>query len=100
MVTIAWAMWSWLRTMKVAMAMISNGATVATSLPVGVSPMVLATKLAMAPAIAPATTKMITAAMTLGRYASTWFMNAVTAGIFSAPIAAESTNRKISQKPT
>ena len=66
-VTIAGAIWSWLRIMNVAIAMISSGTIVATSLPVGVSPIVLATSPATAPAIAPATTKMITAAMMLGR---------------------------------
>jgi hypothetical protein len=37
-------------------------------LPVGVSPMTLVTSAATAAAMAPARTKMITAAMTLGRY--------------------------------
>ena len=40
MVTIAGAIWSWLRIMNTAIAMIRTGATEATSLPVGVSPMV------------------------------------------------------------
>ena len=67
MVTISGAIWSWLRIMNTAIAMISTGTTEATSLPVGVSPIVLATSPATAPATTPASTKISTAAMTLGR---------------------------------
>src|SRR3712207_8315633 len=80
--------------------MTSDGTTVATILPVGVSPMSLATAPATAPASSAAITKIAMAAMTLGRYASTWFMNVVTAGIFSAPTAANRKKTKTSQNTT
>ena len=66
-VTIAGAICSWLRIMNMAIAMISSGTTVATSLPVGVSPIVLATSARDRAGDAPAITKMSTAAMTFGR---------------------------------
>ena len=67
--------------MKIAIPMTSAGTTEATILPVGVSPIVFATSPATAAATTPAATKISTATMTFGRYASTWFMKAVTAGI-------------------
>ena len=66
-VTISGAIWSWLRIMKTAIAITSTGTTEPTTLPVGVSPIVRATNPAIAAAIAPATTKMSTAAITFGR---------------------------------
>ena len=53
--------------MKSPMARISPGTIVATSLPVGVSPIVLATRPAIAPASAAAMTKIRTATMMFGR---------------------------------
>ncbi len=53
--------------MNVAIAMTSTGTTEPTTLPVGVSPIVRATSPPTAAAIAPATTKIRTAAMTFGR---------------------------------
>ena len=67
MVTISGAIWSWLRIMKVAIAMTSTGTTEPTTLPVGVSPMVRAMRPPIAAAMAPATTKIRTAAITFGR---------------------------------
>ncbi len=53
--------------MNTAIPMISTGTAVPTTFPVGVSPISLATAPPTAVAIAPAMTKMITAAITLGR---------------------------------
>src|ERR1044072_8597914 len=68
-VTISRAISSWLRIMKVAIAITSTGTTEPTTLPVGVSPIVRATSPPTAAAMAPATTKISTAAITLGREA-------------------------------
>ncbi len=54
----------------------------------------------MTPASAAATTKMIAATMMFGRNAWTWAMKSLRAGIFSAPMAAETANRKTNQKAT
>jgi hypothetical protein len=43
---------------------------------------------------------MIAATMMLGRNAWTWAMNSLSAGILSAPMAAETANRKTNQKAT
>ena len=65
--TISGAIWSCSRIMKSAMTMTSDGTTVATILPVGVSPMSLVTAPATAPATRAATTKMPIATMMFGR---------------------------------
>ena len=79
------------------MARIRPGTTAVTTLPVGVSPMSFWTTPATAPARAAATTKIRIATMMFGRNACTCAMNVVSAAIFSAPIAAESANRKMNQ---
>ena len=96
-VTISSAMCSWLSIMNVPIARIRPGTIAVTTLPVGVSPMSFCTTPATAPASAAATTKISTATMMFGRNACTCAMNVVSAGIFSAPIAADSANRKMNQ---
>ncbi len=66
-ITIWGAILSWVRIMIVAMPITRIGATVPTILPVGVSPIVRATRPPTAAAIAPATMKISTAAITFGR---------------------------------
>jgi hypothetical protein len=65
--TISGAIWSCSRIMNMAITMTIAGTTVATTLPVGVSPSTLATTAPTAPAISAATTKIRIATMMFGR---------------------------------
>ena len=84
--------------MNVAIAITRTGATEPTILPVGVSPMVRATRPAIAAAIAPAATKISTAAMMFGRYAPIAATKLSSASMPSWETAIVSAPRKMNQK--
>src|SRR4051794_9596153 len=83
--------------MNVAIAITSTGTTEPTTLPVGVSPIVRATRPPTAAATTPAITKIRIAATTLGRYAPIAATKVVSAGMPSWETAIEIAPRKTNQ---